>query len=150
MVAPQKRPRYGVSVEQPVRRRPEGRGTSKGAPGRTSGRASRGAWRRGAQLARVFVVLVVPVLLMLGSVYVHTVASKLRGEEARLAEEKARAEGDAERVEVRVTELSEPERIRSLARENLWMRDPGKDLETYGSDGEDVVDGGGENKGTGE
>ncbi len=149
MVAPQKRPRYGVSVEQPVRRRPEGRGTSKGAPGRTSGRASEGALRRGARLGRVVVVLVVPVLLMLGSVYVHTVASKLKGEEARLEEEKARAEGEAERIEVRVTELSEPERIRSLARENLWMQDPGKDLETYGSDREDVVDGGGENKGTG-
>ena len=149
MVAPQKGPWYGVSVEQPVRRRPEGRGTWKGAPGRALGRAPEGALRRGAQLGRVFVVLVVPVLLMLGSVYVHTVASKLRGEEARLEEEKARAEGEAERLEVRVTELSEPERIRSLARENLWMQDPGKVLETYGSDREDVVDGGGENKGTG-
>jgi len=96
----------------------------------------------------VLVVLVVPVVLMLGSVYVHTVASKLKGEAVRLEEEKASAESEEERLEIRITELSDPGRIRSLARENLWMRDPGKDLETYGSDGEDVVDGGGENKGT--
>ena len=100
--------------------------------------------RRGARLGRTFVVLVVPVLLMLGSVYVHTVASKLKGEETRLEEAKAQAEGEAERLEVRVTQLSEPGRIRSLAREKLGMRDPGKDLETYGSEGGDVVNEGGE------
>ncbi|MDP8951772.1 MAG: cell division protein FtsL [Actinomycetota bacterium] len=127
-------------VEQPVRGRPDRRGTSKGAPGR----APRGAWRRGSRLGRPFVVLVVPVLLMLGSVYVHTMASKLKGEETRLEEAKAQAEGEAERLEVRITELSEPGRIRSLAREKLGMRDPGKDLETYGSEGGDVVNGGGE------
>jgi cell division protein FtsL len=88
---------------------------------------------------------------MLGSVYVHTVASKLKGEETRLEEEKARAEGEGERLEVRVTELSEPVTIRSLAREKLGMRDPGKDLETYKSEGEDVANGGGEkDKGSGE
>lgn len=140
MAASQRRPLDGLSVEQPVRRRLEGRGTPKGAPESAPGRV----WERGTRLGRVFVVLVVPVLLMLGSVYVHTVASKLTGEEVRLEEEKARVEGEAERLEVRVTELSEPGRIRSLAREKLGMRDPGKDLGTYGSEGEDVVNGGGE------
>lgn len=146
MATPQRSPRYESFVEQPVRRRrTEGRrDTPKVALG--------GAWWRGATLGRTFVVLlVVPVLLMLGSVYVHTVASKLKGEETRLEEEKARAEGEGERLEVRVTELSEPATIRSLAREKLGMRDPGKDLETYEIEGEDVANGGGEkDKGSGE
>ena len=141
MATPQRRPPSGLFYEQPVRRRPERQGTSKGA----SGGAPGGAWRRGAKLGRTFVVLVVPVLLMLGSVYVHTIASKLKGEETRLEEAKAQAEGEAERLEVQVTQLSEPGRIRSLAKEKLGMRDPGpKDLETYGSEGGDVVNEGGE------
>ena len=98
-------------------------------------------------------LVVVPVLLMLGSVYVHTVASGLTAEAARLEEAKKEAEGEGERLEVKITELSEPGRIRALARGELDMRDPvGEDLETYdGSNGEDVVNGGGEkNKETGE
>ena len=87
------------------------------------------------------VLVVVPVALMLGSVYGHTEAAGLRGEAAGLAEEKARAEAEAERLEVRVTELSEPGRVRDLARRELGMRDPaGGDLKDYsGSDGEDVA-----------
>ncbi len=94
------------------------------------------------------VLVVVPVLLMLGSVYVHTVAAGLSREAARLEEEKKAAEGEGERLEVKITELSEPGRIRSLARGDVNMQDPGgEDLETYdGSDGEHVVDGGGEKK----
>jgi cell division protein FtsL len=98
------------------------------------------------------VLVVVPVLLMLGSVYVHTVAARLGNEVVRLEEEKKEAESETERLEVRITELSEPGRIRALARGDLGMRDPnGEDLETYdGTDGEGVVDGGGEKKETGE
>jgi cell division protein FtsL len=97
-------------------------------------------------------LVVVPVLLMLGSVYVHTVAVRLGDEVVRLEEEKKEAEGEAERFEVKITELSEPGRIRALARGDLDMQDPnGEDLATYeGSDGEDVVDGGGEKKETDE
>jgi cell division protein FtsL len=103
------------------------------------------------RLRQVFVVLVMPVLLMLGSVYAHTVAAGLVGEANRLEEEKAKAQDEGERLEVRSTELSEPGRIRELAKDNLGMRDPGKELTTYGSDGEDVANGGGEkNKGSGE
>ncbi|HZY57541.1 MAG TPA: cell division protein FtsL [Rubrobacteraceae bacterium] len=98
----------------------------------------------------MFVVLVVPVLLMLGSVYAHNVAADYGREVARLEEENARAENEGKRLEVRITELSEPGRIRALARENLQMRDPGEDLRTQGSDGEDMANGGGEkDKGTG-
>jgi cell division protein FtsL len=139
MVTPQSRAPNGSSIERPVRRRPEGWSTSKRAPGWT--------WPRGARLGRAIVVLVAPVLLMLGSVYVHTVASELKGDTVRLEDEKASAEGEGERLEVRITELSDPGRVRSLAKNDLSMRDAGKDLETYSSEGEDVTDGGGKSKG---
>ena len=141
MAVPQRRTRYGTSVGRPVQKRPEGRGVSQEATGRVR---QRGAWKG----RRAFVVLVVvPVLLMLGSVYVHNVAAGLKGETARLEEERARAESEGERLDVRITELSEPQRIRAMARKQLQMRDPGgKELETYGRDGEDVANGGGEKK----
>ncbi len=141
MAVPQRRTRYGTSVGRPVQKRPEGWGVSKEATGQVG---RRGAW----QGRRAFVVLVVvPVLLMLGSVYVHNFAAGLKGETARLEEEKARAESEGERLDVRITELSEPQRIRAMAREQLQMRDPGgKELETYGRNGEDVANGGGEKK----
>ena len=139
--APQRRPRYRTSAESSVR----GRGISKGALRGTPKRER----RREVSKGQAFVLLVVvPVLLMLGSVYVHTVATGLGEEVARLEEEESRAEDEGERLEVKVTELSEPGRIRALAKRDLDMKDPdGKDLETYGrSDGEDLVDGGGEKK----
>jgi cell division protein FtsL len=86
---------------------------------------------------------------MLGSVYVHTVAARLEGEVARLEEQKNMAEGEGERLEVKLTELSVPERIRAQAKGNLGMRDPGKDL--YGTNGEDLaVDGGEKDKALGQ
>lgn len=138
MGVPRRRRDYEpAAVEAPLR----------GLPG---GRAPRPAGRsQAARRRRNFLVLVVvPVALMLGSVYVHTVAAGLRGEAAVLAEEKARAEAEAERLEVRVTELSEPGRIRGLARRDLGMRDPaGDDLKKdSGSDGEDVASEGEEEK----
>jgi cell division protein FtsL len=94
------------------------------------------------------VLVVVPVLLMLGSVYLHTVGAGLSREDAELEEKKTEAEGEGERLEVQLTQLSEPGRIRPLAQKGLQMRDPGaEDLETYdGRYGEDVADGGGEKK----
>ena len=141
MAAPQRRIRTGP--QRTIRRLEE-------TPGRVRGPAQRQV-RDGAQRGRVFVVLVVvPVLLMLGSVYLQTVASGFAGEAARIEDEKIRAEGEGERLEVRLTELLEPGSIRSSAREDLQMRDPGaEDFEIYGRHGEDVVDGGGEKeKGT--
>ncbi len=145
MAAPQRGLRYRTTVERPTR----GRDKLGGFPRVAPGRAPKWERRRGVQSGRLFVVLVVvPVLLMLGSVYVHTVAAGLSREAARLEEEKKAAEGEGERLEVKITELSEPGRIRALARGDVNMQDPGgEDLETYdGSDGEDVVDGGGEKK----
>ncbi len=149
MAVPQRRPRKPTSARAAVRERDSPVGVPKKVPGGTpKWKRRREAWR-----GRLFVMLVVvPVLLMLGSVYVHTVAARLGDEVVRLEEEKKEAESEAERLEVRITELSEPGRIRALARGDLDMRDPsGENLETYdGSDGEDLVDGGGEKKETGE
>ncbi len=123
--------RYRAAVKRSVQAR-----------GVTTREAPAPVWRGRKQLGRAFVVLAVPVLLMLGSVYVHTVAARLEGEAARVEEQKNRAEDEGERLEVKLTELSEPGRIRAQARENLEMRDPGKDL--YRSTGEDVAADGGE------
>jgi cell division protein FtsL len=149
MAAPQKKAQYRTSATGAVRERdfPER------APKKVPGGAPKWKRRREEWRGRRFVMLVVvPVLLMLGSVYVHTVAARLDDEVVRLEEEKKEADSEAERLEVRITELSEPGRIRALARKDLDMRDPnGGDLETYdSSDGEDLVDGGGEKKETGE
>ncbi len=100
-----------------------------------SGRAKGSPWRA------FVVVVMVPVLLMLGSVYVHAVVANVDSDAARLNEEKARAEAEAERLDVQVTKLSSPGRIRSLAGEDLGMRDPAsEDLRTYGGEGEDVTE----------
>jgi cell division protein FtsL len=142
VAVPQRKPQYQAAAESSVRGRPERRS----AASRTSKRVAER--RRGVQRARAFVALVlVPTLLMLGSVYLHTLATGLKGETAQLEEEKAGAESEGERLDVRVTELSDPGRIRALARKGLHMQDPsGKDLATYGNDGEDVANGGGEKK----
>lgn len=143
MAAPQRRPRSRTSTGGAVRQRDSPGGVPKKAPGRTSKwKRRREAWR-----GRRFVVLViVPVLLMLGSVYVHTVAARLGNEVVRLEEEKKETESEAERLEVKITELSEPGRIRTLASDGMGMRDPtAEDLETLDErHGEDIADGGGE------
>ncbi len=137
MAAPQRRYRASAatrSVARPVvARRPPGAAARKNAAER----------RR-----RFAVTVLVPVLLMLGSVYLHTVSAGLTGKVAGLEERLARAEAEGERLEVRVAELSGAGRIRSLAAEKLGMQDPsGADLEVYGEDGEDGTRNGGEEKG---
>ena len=118
----------------------------KGRPGRLPGAAAR---RKAAGRRRRFaVIVVVPVLLMLGSVYLHTVSANLGGEVAGLQERLARAEAEGERLEVRVAELSGAGRVRSLASEELQMREPGgADMKVYAKDGEDGTPNGEEEKG---
>jgi cell division protein FtsL len=78
-------------------------------------------------------IVVVPVLLMLGSVYLHTVAAGLDARAAKLDVKLGRAQDEGERLEVRVTELSGSARIRKLA-EKMGMREPGSSaLRVYGS-----------------
>ncbi len=117
MVSPQRQLRTAPGPEKPRLRK---------APARKVRRSGR------VQRRRFVVLVLVPVLLMLGSVYLHTVAANL-GEEALLLEEKyAGLLSEKERLQVEVSKLSAPDRIRSLARENLGMRSPGaEDMRVY-------------------
>ena len=93
---------------------------------RTSRQKAAGRRRRFALL------VVVPVLLMLGSVYLNTVAAGLDSRAAALDVRLDRAREVGERLEVRVAELSGADRIRALAAEKLGMHEPkSTTLETY-------------------
>ena len=95
--------------------------------------------RKAAGRRRRFAMLVVvPVLLMLGSVYLHTVAAGLEARAADLDVRLDRAREEGERLEVRVAELSGAGRIRNLASEKLGMHEPESDtLKVYGDKAED-------------
>lgn len=93
---------------------------------------------------RAFVVLVVvPVLLMLGSIYTHAAADGISGRVAELEQSREMAEVRQENLDLRLTGLTAPERIRSEARE-LGLRDPVGNLKVYGSQGEDGTDASGQ------
>jgi cell division protein DivIC len=115
----------------------------------TKGPSGAVARKRATGRRRKFaVIVVVPVLLMLGGVYLHTVAAGLTGKVAGLEQRLGRVEAKGERLEVRVAGLSRASRIRSLAAEKLGMQDPkGADLEVYNDNGEDGIRDGGEEKG---
>jgi cell division protein FtsL len=139
MAAPQRGYRSTLPTEPawPVRKRGPDRGP-KGAVGR----------KAAEQRRRFAVLVVVPVLLMLGSVYLHTVAAGLEEKVAGLEQSLDAARAKGERLDVRVAELSRAERIRPLATEKLGMRDPGsQDLRVYGSEGEDGTQNRGEEEG---
>ena len=110
-------------------------------PGGAEGRKAAGRRRRFA------VVVVIPVLLMLGSIYLHTVSAGLAGRTASLEERLVQIRAEGERLEVRVAELSGADRIRPLAIEKLGMKDPGGDLEVYDVDREDGTRYGGQKEG---
>jgi cell division protein FtsL len=93
--------------------------------------------RIGARRWRAFVALVVvPVLLMLGSIYTHAAATGISGKVAGLEQEREMAEVRQENLDLRLTALTSPERIRSKAKD-LGLRDPVGSLKVYGSQGED-------------
>jgi hypothetical protein len=93
---------------------------------------------------RFGLLVVVPVLLMLGSVYLNTVAAGLDARAAALDVRLDRATEVGERLEVRVARLSGAERIRALATEKLGMHEPkSTTLKVYGERAED-----GKNDGT--
>ena len=84
------------------------------------------------QKRRFAIVVVVPVLLMLGSVYLHTISAGLEGRAAGLQQELDTARATGERLEVEVAKLSAADRVRPLAREKLGMRDArSADLEVF-------------------
>lgn len=83
-------------------------------------------------------LVVVPALLMLGSVYTHTVSTGLSNRGAVLTEQRDELRVEKEALEVEVSRLSAPDRVRPLAREDLNMRAPAAgDMTAYdGEDGE--------------
>jgi cell division protein DivIC len=100
---------------------------------------SQDSTRKAADRRRRFAMLVVvPVLLMLGSVYLNTLAAGLDARAAELGVRLDRAREVGERLEVKVAELSGAERIRALAAEKLGMHEPkSTTLKVYGARAED-------------
>src|ERR671921_1040352 len=110
------------------------------APGRALRRSPERSQRKKAagRRRRFAMLVVVPVLLMLGSVYLHTVAAGLDARAAELGAQLGRAREVGERLEVKVAELSGAERIRALAAEKLGMHEPkSTTLKVYGVRAED-------------
>lgn len=118
-------PYRGGLLEQPERRQ---------APAerkRPSRRAAAAKHRR-----RFITLVVIPILLMLGSVYLHTVASRLDQQSVQIQQQVDKAEAENRALGVKVAELSRPERIRSMARSTLGMQDPSaENLHTYRGSG---------------
>lgn len=86
---------------------------------------------------RAFVVLVVvPVLLMLGSIYTHAAAAGISERVTELEQSREMAEVRQENLDLRLTALTSPDRIRTKAFQ-LGLRDPIGNLKVYGSHGED-------------
>jgi cell division protein FtsL len=100
---------------------------------------SQDSTRKAADRRRRFAMLVVvPVLLMLGSVYLNTLAAGLDARVAELELRLDRAREVGERLEVKVAELSGAERIVALAAEKLGMHEPKSNtLKVYGVRAED-------------
>ena len=98
---------------------------------------------------RLFAMLVVvPALLMLGSVYLYTVAAELDTRAADFEVRLDRAREEGERLEVKVAELSGARRIRALAAEKLGMHEPkSTTLKVYGDKAEDGKNNGESQKG---
>jgi cell division protein FtsL len=98
--------------------------------------------------SRFAMLVVVPVLLMLGSVYLHTVATGLDTRAAKIDVRLDRAREEGERLEVRVAELSGAGRIRTLAAEKLGMHEPkSATMKVYGGKAEDGTNNGAPQKG---
>ncbi len=137
MAAPQRKRRVRSS-ESRVSARPAQKGISERLQ-RERQRRRKAAIRR----RRRFVALVVvPVLLMLGNVYVHKISNDLDAKTKDLRQQQARVEANGERLQVRVAQLSRPERVRTLAHRELNMKDPGsQDMKFYSKHGEDGENG---------
>ena len=106
------------------------------APGRTPQRSPERVLRRKAagRRRRFAMLVVVPVLLMLGSVYLHTVSAGLDARAAELSVQLGRVQDQGERLQVKVTELSGSARIREVAGK-LGMLQPESDsLRVYGNE----------------
>jgi cell division protein FtsL len=125
MAAPQRRYRATLPTEPAW---PAPSRVPQRSPERVLRKMAAGRRRRFAML------VVVPVVLMLGSVYLHTVSAGLDARATELGEKLGRVQDEGERLQVRVTELSGSARIRELAGK-LGMRQPDSDaLRVYGNE----------------
>ena len=125
MAAPQRRYRATLPTEPawPV---------PGGGPQRSSERSMR--TKAAGRRRRFAMLVVVPVLLMLGSVYLHTVSAGLDARATELGVQLGRVQDKGERLQVRVTEMSGSARITELAGK-LGMRQPQTDsLRVYGDE----------------
>ena len=147
MAAPQRWYRSTLPTEPawPARERAPDRWRPAGAP-RKAPRRTQGRKRRFA------VLVVVPVLLMLGSIYLHTVSAGLEARTEGLQHELDAVRAQGERLEVKVAKLSAADRVRPLAREKLGMTDAGSaELEVFkGGDREDGTTDAGAERGGGQ
>lgn len=134
MAAPQRK-----YLERPYAH-PEERRTNR----RSAGHGSRRK-RASASHRRFLVLVVVPMLLMLGSIYLHTVAANLGTEAEQLKGRISQAGDDKQRLDLQVAQLSSPGRVIGIAQKKLDMRAPnGKNLQIYSNNGEDAKRNGGE------
>ena len=129
MAASQPRPNASLPTEPawPAQRRTRERSQDRSLEQKAAGRRRRFA-----------MLVVVPVFLMLGSVYLHAVAAGLDTRAAGLAAKLDRAIEEGERLEVRVAELSGAGRIRALAAKKFGMHEPeSTTLKIYADKAED-------------
>ncbi len=113
----------------PQRRAPHFPRRDKRKPKKSSGgdvRRDQGLRRR-----RFVFFVVVPVLLMLGSIYLHTMSAGLESRVSELQGQRAELGAQKERLEIDVSRASSPERVRSLARENGLRTPATGDLKVY-------------------
>src|ERR671911_1490076 len=125
MAASQRRYKATLPTEPawPVQKRAKDRSQERSIRTKAAGRRRRFA-----------MLVVVPVLLMLGSVYLHTVSAGLDARATELGVQLGRAQDEGERLQVKVTELSGSARIRELAGK-LGMSQPDSGaLKVYGNE----------------
>lgn len=80
--------------------------------------------RQSARRRRSFIFFVlIPTVLLLGSVYLHNVASNTEERITALQERIDETEARSEQLGVRAAELSSPERIRTLAEDDYGLED---------------------------
>ena len=133
-----------AAPQRKYQERPYARPEEKRTSQRSAGHGPRRK-RANASHRRFLVLVVVPMLLMLGSIYLHTVAANLGTEAEQLKGRISQAGDDKQRLDLQVAQLSSPGRVIGIAQKKLGMRAPnGKNLQIYSNHGEDAKRNGGE------
>lgn len=120
----------------PQRKQPQRKPYNRPARPKTNRRGNDRRGEDARRRGRFLLFVVIPAVLMLGSVYTHTAAGDLQERTSQLQETRRLAEAENQRLELRVEELTAPGRITSLAKERLNMRQPAENLKVYGGSAE--------------